>query len=449
MIEYERKNIHFTGRPNLIELEELEKYLLQKGAFLVDSIEKAEIVIKGKFTPIVIEEELYELSQTQLDIVEINDLEEEFSKNLDVDSLLLAIKISNNQSRLLKLLNNDFFDDDIFVKLLKLYDFKDEGIYDTDENRDVCTKIVERFCSLVETNHNIQYAPIGVYYTALETTNPKLLEVMYNMPEFSISDKNAQEDQPLSLKEVVALNPNSSKSMHLQIIKNDRKNELKFLALNEAISKMVQKKLFDKDIQEVNISLIKASNYENDMINSFVNDEVLRKELFKVIRLDELLFERFFEKIDDTSLVYLSMNPTLDENMIEKIFTKEVENANINLLKNSNCPKNRIDEFLNKNDKIYNIAIAHNENLDETLYKLLYEKDDYDINLSLASNLSTPKNILVSLSKQENRPINELLCANESTPISVLLQFQYDGGLKSIISNNESFRAFTRKNIGM
>ncbi len=449
MIEYERKNIHFTGRANLIELEELEKYLLQKGAFLVDSIEKAEIVIKGKFTPIVIEEELYELSQTQLDIVEINDLEEEFSKNLDIDSLLLAIKISNNQSRLLKLLNNDFFDDDVFVKLLKLYDFKDEGIFDTDENRDVCTKIVERFCSLVETNHNIQYAPIGVYYTALETTNSKLLEVMYNMPEFSISDKNAQEDQPLSLKEVVALNPNSSKTMHLQIIKNSRVNELKFLALNEAISKMVQKKLFDKNIQDVNISLIKASNYENDMIDSFVNDEVLRKELFKVIKLDELLFEKFFEEIDNISLVYLSMNPTLDENMIEKIFTKKVENANINLLRNKNCPKNRIDEFLDKDDKIYNIAIAHNENLDETLYKLLYEKDDYDINLSLASNLSTPKNILVSLSKQDNRPINELLCANESTPISVLLQFQYDGGLKTIISNNESFRAFTRKNIGM
>jgi len=448
-INYENKNIFFTGRTNLIDLEELQKYLVQKGAVLTDNMKDANIVIKGKFTPIVIEEELYELSKTQLDVIEIDKLEEEFSKNLDIDSVLLAIKISKDQERLIKLLNNEFFDDEIFVKLLKLYDFKNEDIYDTDENRDVCTKIVERFCSLVETNHNIQYSPIGVYYTALEALNPKLLEAIYDMPDYSISDKNAQDDQPLSLKEVVALNPNTSKVMQLQIIKNNKPSELRFLALNDGISAMVQKKLYEKKIQEVNISLIKAGNFDDSLIDEFLKDDVLKKELLKVVQLNDELFEKVYKDLDDISTIYLSSNDSLSTSMIETIFEKDIDNANINLLKNKNCPSHKIVEFLEKEDKVYNISIAHNESLSNEQFNTLFELNDFDVNISLSGNISTPKQILTALSKLQDRFINEVLCANTSTPIGVLLQFQYDGGLKPIISNNDSFREFTRKNIGM
>lgn len=449
MINYENENIYFTGRVNRIDLEELEKYLVQRGAVLVSCLEKANIVIKGKYTPLVIEDELYELSKNKIEVIEIDTLEEEFSKNLDINPILLAIKISKDQDRLLKLLNNEFFDDEIFIKLLKLYDFKNEDIYDTDENRDVCTKIVERFCSLVETNHNIQYSPIGVYYTALEVSDPKLLEVIYHMPDYSISDKNAQDDQPLSLKEVVALNPNSSKTLHLQIIKNNKTNELKFLALNDSISPMVQKKLYEKNIKEVNISLIKAGNFDDELINEFLKDEILKRELLKVLKLDEELFNKVYENLDDVSIIYLSTNESLTEEMINTIFEKNIDNANINLLKNSNCNHNKIDEFISLKDKVYNISISHNESLNKEHFEVLFNENDYDVNISLAQNISTPKDILVSLSKLEDRYINEVLCANTSTPINVLLQYQYDGGLKPIISNNDTFREFTRKMIGM
>ena len=372
-IQLENQNIFFTGRADKIDKSELEKYLVQKGSILVNSINEATIIIQGKFTPIYLEETIYELSKKQITIIQIEKLEEEFSSNLDIDSILMAIKISKDNDRLLKLLNHNFFSDDIFVKLLKLYDFKGDDIYDSDDNRDVCTKIVERFCSLIETNHNIQYAPIGVYYTALETSNPNLLDVIYNMPDYVISAKNAQEDQPLSLKEEVALNPNTSKITQLQILKNSKMNELKFLALNESINQMIQKKLFEKNI----------------------------------------------------------------------------DNANINLLKNKNCPKDKIEEFLKLQDKIYNISIAHNTTLPTQLYLYLFSLDDYDVNLSLAQNTTTPKEVLKSLAALNDKFINETLCANISTPINILLQYQYDGGLKNIISNNDSFREFTRKMVGM
>ena len=448
-IQLENQNIFFTGRADKIDKSELEKYLVQKGSILVNSINEATIIIQGKFTPIYLEETIYELSKKQITIIQIEKLEEEFSSNLDIDSILMAIKISKDNDRLLKLLNNNFFSDDIFVKLLKLYDFKGDDIYDSDDNRDVCTKIVERFCSLIETNHNIQYAPIGVYYTALEASNPNLLDVIYNMPDYVISAKNAQKDQPLSLKEVVALNPNTSKTTQIQILKNSKINELRFLGLNDSINQMIQKKLFEKNIDEISLSLIKANNYDDSFIDDFMKNDTLKKAFLKNAILNDELFEILFESLDDVSIIYLSSNDTLNEEMINKIFEKKIDNANINLLKNKNCPKDKIEEFLKLQDKIYNISIAHNTNLPTQLYLYLFSLDDYDVNLSLAQNTTTPKEVLKSLAALNDKFINETLCANISTPINILLQYQYDGGLKNIISNNDSFREFTRKMVGM
>ena len=448
-IQLENQNIFFAGRGDKIDKSELEKYLLQKGSVLVNSINEATIIIQGKFTPIHLEDTIYELSKKQVQIIQIEKLEEEFSSNLDIDSVLMAIKISKDSDRLLKLLNNNFFSDDIFVKLLKLYDFKGDDIYDSDDNRDVCTKIVERFCSLIETNHNIQYAPIGVYYTALETSNPNLLDVIYNMPDYVISAKNAQKDQPLSLKEVVALNPNTSKTTQIQILKNSKINELRFLGLNDSINQMIQKKLFEKNIDEISLSLIKANNYDDSFIDDFMKNDTLKKAFLKNAILNDELFEILFENLDDVSIIYLSSNETLNEEMINKIFEKKIDNANINLLINKNCPKDKIEEFLKLQDKIYNISIAHNTNLPTQLYLYLFSLDDYDVNLSLAQNTTTPKEVLKSLAALNDKFINETLCANISTPINILLQYQYDGGLKNIISNNDSFREFTRKMVGM
>ena len=448
-IQLENQNIFFTGRGDKIDREELEKYLVQEGSILVNSINDASTIIQGKFTPIHLEDTIYELSKNQIQIIQIEKIEEEFSSNLDINSILMAIKISKDNDRLIKLLNNNFFSDDVFIKLLKLYDFKGDDIYDSDENRDVCTKITERFCSLVETNHNIQYAPIGVYYTALEATNPNLLDVIYNMPEYSISAKNVQNDQPLTLKEVVALNPNTSKTTQIQILKNAKLNELKFLALNGSINLMIQKKLFEKNIEEISLSLIKANNYDESFIDVFLNNQTLKKDLLKRALLTQELFEKLYKNIDDISVIYLSANLSLDEEMINQIFKKNIDNANINLLKNENCPKSKIEEFLKLQDKIYNISIAHNTTLPTQLYLYLFSLDDYDVNLSLADNISSPKEVLKNLSALNDKYINETLCANISTPINLLLQYQYDGGLKNIISKNDSFREFTRKMVGM
>ena len=95
------KIFFFAGRGDKIDKSELEKYLIQKGSVLINSINEATIIIQGKFTPIHLENIIYDLSKKQVQIIQIEKLEEEFSSNLDIDSILMAIKISKDNERLI------------------------------------------------------------------------------------------------------------------------------------------------------------------------------------------------------------------------------------------------------------------------------------------------------------------------------------------------------------
>jgi hypothetical protein len=450
MIEFKNKKIYFSGRGQKIDKEELVKYFIQNEATMIKSISDADIIIQGYMTPVYLEDEFYTLSKTGIEVLSIEEIEKEFSKNLDIDSILLAIKISKEKQRVINLLKNNYFNDEIFVKILKYYDWGNIGIYDSDDNRDVATAITSRFCNLTKLNHNIQHSPIGIYYTALETTNENLLEVIYNMPEYKISDKNAEQNQPLTLKEVVAINPNTKKSILMQILKDNKLNELKCLAQNGSLNKILKNKLFEINNDHITKNLITANNIEIQNIEAVLKNNELKVELLKSITLTSEIFDKLISSnLDDTQFVYLASNQTLNTQQINTIFKHNIENANINLLKNKNCSIEKIEEFLNQNNKIYNIAIAHNENLKADIFEKLLALDDLDISLSLSYNSNTPQNIIKELYSKNIDSINEFLSSNENTPINILMQLQVDGKYTTLVSNNETYKAFSRKSLGI
>ena len=451
MIELKNKSLYFSGRGENIDKEELIKYFIQHEAIIVDTVEDANVIIEGYMTPIYLEDKFYILSKNDdITIITIEQIEKEFSLNLDIDSIVMAIKISKDQDRLVRLLKNRYFDGETFIKFLKFYDWKGLDIYEDDENRDVATAITNRFCSLQDINHNIQHSPIGIYYTALETTNGKLLEIIFNMPYFKISDKNSLKDQPLTLKEVVAYNPNTPKSVLMQILVNNNLDELKFLALNESINNMIRKKLLASENEKIIINLIKANNINiTDMQELFQND-YYKKELLKNTKLDNDIFDLFIKlNLTEVQKIYLSSNLSLEENHIEILFDFNIDNVNINLLKYKNCPIKRVEEFFEKNDEIYNIAIAHNENLTDDLYLKLEHLNDMNIDVTLSINKNTPKSILKNLYAKNKIELNMGLSENENTPINILMRLQVDNRYTTIISNNETYKEFSRNSLGI
>jgi len=444
------KKIFFSGRGEKIDKEELLKYFIQREAIIVESVNEADTIIQGYMTSTYDEDKFYLLSKEGKELYTIEQIEKEFSTNLDIDSILMALKISKEKQRVISLLKNRYFSDDIFVKILKYYNWENTGIYDSDDNRDVATAITQRFCSLVETNHNIQHSPIGIYYTALETNNEKLLETIYAMPHYAISDKNAKENQPLTLKEVVALNPNTPKSVLIQIYKDNNKKQLQFLAQNQSLNKLLKTKLFELDDITITKNLIIANNIELENIDTILQNSELKIELLKHIILDDTIFNKLLaSNLSDVEYIYLSSNPSLNSNQIEKLFKKNIENVNINLLKNSNCSEEKIKEFLAQEDKIYNIAIAHNENLSNEIFDKLINEDNIDTNLSLGYNQATPKEILTELYSKNIHELNEALSQNSNTPIHILMQLQVDTRYNTLVSNNQTYKEFSKNNLGI
>ncbi|MEA3289642.1 MAG: hypothetical protein U9Q04_05605 [Campylobacterota bacterium] len=450
MIDFKNKKIYFSGHGEKIEKDELIRYFIQNEAQIVNTIEESSLIVQGYMTPVHLEDKFYLLSKDGVEVVTIEDIEKQFSSNLDVDSIIMAIKISKDKQRLTKLLLNKYFSDEVFTTLLKYYNWEDEGLHDSNENRDVATQIVSRFCTLQETNHNIQHSPIGIYYTALETTNSKLLESIYNMPTYSISDKNAKADQPLSLKEVVALNPNTPKPLLMQILKNKNKDELIFLALNQSINKMISNKLYETKENKVIENLIISGNISKENLQDTLNIQTQKELALKNIPLDDEIFDILVSSnLTPTQLVYLSSNNTLNNKQILKLEKNNIENVNINLLKNKNCPEDIIEKYLELNDLIYNIALSHNISLKNKQYELLFEQNDININISLSFNTNTPKEILTKLYNQNDQNINTALAQNSTTPINILMQLQIDSKYHSLVSNNETYKEFSRNNLGI
>jgi len=444
------KKIFFSGRGEKIKKEELLKYFIQNNSIIVENVNEADTIIQGYMTSNYDEDRFYLLSKKGKELYTIEEIEKEFSRNIDIDSILMVLKISKEKQRIISLLKNRYFSDDIFVKILQYYNWEDIAIYDSDDNRDVATAITERFCSLVKINHNIQYSPIGVYYTALETNNKKLLETIYSMPHYSISDKNAKENQPLTLKEVVALNPNTPKPLLIQIFKNKKREELQFLAQNQSLNKFLKTELFVLDDITIQKNLIKANNIEFETIDTILQNNELKIELLKHIPLDDRIFNKLLASdLTKEEYIYLSSNPTLNTNQIEQLFEKNIENTNINLLKNPNCRDKRIEEFITLNDKIYNIAIAHNENLSTSIFEYLQNLQDITIDLSLGYNQAVPKEVLIEFYNKNIHELNEAISQNTNTPIHILMRLQVDTRYTTLVSNNQTYKEFSKNNLGI
>lgn len=187
-----------------------------------------------------------------------------------------------------------------------------------------------------------------------------------------------------------------------------------------------------------------------EKIDKVLENQELKIELLKNIKLSDEIFEKVISSnLTDVEFIYLSSNDTLRKEQIDSIFEQNIENANINLLKNKNCSIEKIEEFLDKKDKIYNITIAHNLSLSDVIFNKLLELDDFDINLSLSYNQSTPKDIITKLYSKNIDEINEFLSSNENTPINILMPLQVDSRYTTLVSSNETYKAFSRKSLGI
>ncbi len=447
MEKYKNKKIFFEGRGNQLDKDEIITYLTQNEASIICDIDVADIIIDASLP--YLEDKIYLKSLEHIPIISLDQLEMEFSALIDINSVLMVIKISKDQKRLKKLINNSYFSDDLFLTLLRFYDWNNEGIYDNDENRDVSTAIAGRFCTLQKMNHNIKHSPTAIYYTALETTNSKLLETLYLMPEYKINGKNALQNQPLSTHEVVSLNPNISKPLIMQILKNGITNQLKFLASNPNLGEFVKKELLRIGNKEVISSLIMANNLPKEEYKTLFHSEYKNIIISSALLNDQILDYFFKSDLSKIELIELSKNTTLTSQYIDKLFELDDDDIIGNLLKTTPLGSKYIDIYLDKNNKSYNLALANNQKLSYNHFQKLFKLDDADVNILLSNNSRVSKEMLKSLYEKNNIFINQGLASNSNTPIDILMQLQLDNRYTIAIAKNETYKEYSRNALGI
>ncbi len=381
-----------------------------------------------------LEEELsYELYDKKIPDCKLEEFESYFAKSLKPNALLMALKLSNNQDRLISFLKSSAIDDELYLKLLKLYNWGGEDLFDSDNNRDITLTFIKRFFPHRQSfNHtDIAHSPASIIDIALTTNNSEILDAILKLPNYRINSRGKEAWKPTALHEFVAINPAISNDAKKQLLnlKDNRYNAL--LALNLALSKDEQIWLLNSADLQTKINLAKNENLDRevfvkllgeseDVIKTLLENQKIEPEFLEYIQEKQLplLANNLLSKELINSLVgknreldfALALNPTLSAENIVKLYKQYGDEIALNLSQNSTTPKELLEEF----------------------YKFNIEA----ITLNLASNPNTPQEILDILCEQNSNKLNRQLAKNPSVKDEYINFFKLDNELLRIMNDN-------------
>lgn len=342
------------------------------------------LVVEGKMmTPYEqnISDELYEKHSRDVEFISIDVLEKELAKHIDANTLLMSLKLSRNKERLKSFLQNSMIGDELFFKLLKMYSWGGEDFFENDDNRDVSAALILRFYQNIERNHNVQYATTGILHLVGQTKSRELLKAIL-------------------LLEPIQHNPNIQVAIAGNIWCDDEMQEM----------------LYETNDPDVLEALSQNRNLKRELIEEFLKDEKLGRNVAKSINLTDELFELF-----KTNKIGLALNESLTLQMQK--------------------------ELLSYGDEEISYALALNNGIDEEILQLLLKSKNEEIRSALYENPKMPAEILEE-AYRNNRYCQEI-AKNKNTPVEILYQLQLDSRYARAVMENPAFgRHIQQENIG-
>ena len=183
--ELENKSILLFGKPRAFNENE---FLAEMNFYKIDVVnelnEDVVMIVDGRMmTPYEQNksDELYELHSSKIEFISIDILEKEIAKNIDASTLLMSLKLSRDKDRLKSFIQNTCLSDEVFLKLLKMYDWSDEDFFENDDNRDISAAFISRFYKNIERNHNVQYATTGYIHLIKQLENTEILKAILGL----------------------------------------------------------------------------------------------------------------------------------------------------------------------------------------------------------------------------------------------------------------------------
>ncbi|MDD2781635.1 hypothetical protein [Sulfuricurvum sp.] len=395
------ESILLLGKTRALNSEEFDTLLkLHKITRVGSYSEDVALIIEGRMMNPYEQSEsarLYEESQTP--IVELSPFEEWLCRSIEPNRLLMSLKLSRNQERLVDFLQNPYITDELFFKLLKLYDWQNEGLFDNDTNRDVTASIIGRFYADLDRNHNVQYAMSGLAHLIERYGNPELINAIIELSPIANEIKNPKDRSLNGVLDAIALHPDTQESI-LRLLLEER---AVLLAHREPLG--LERELLALQNEEINSLLAQNATLSREgalQLESAYPQLIASKTL-----LDEDRFERLLEKY----AANLAANPSLSPAMQQKLYS------------------------LN-DDRVLGALASNPMTLSEILGHL-FERGEFSD--SLASNPSLSSDKLESLASSTDPEVLSALAANTATPIDTLYQLSLDRRFERAVKTNPTF----------
>jgi len=301
-------------------------------------------------------EVLYTQNYKKLEFVSIDVLEKELAKYIDADTLLMSLKLSHDKKRLKSFIQNSMLNDELFLKLLKMYSWSGEDFFENDDNRDVSAAFILRFYENIERNHNVQYATTGILHLVTQTKSTQLLKAISLLEPIKFHPK---------IECAIAMSLQCDEEMQERFFKKSKNQKiLEALSLNE--------------------------NLKPTLIEEFLKDDKLGTNVAKSIKLTDELFE-----LCKNQKIGLALNETLSLGMQEELLGLGDDEISYALALNDNINPKILNSLLQSTNKNIVSSIYSNKATPVEILEEAYKNSEYYE--ELAKNENTPIEILYQL----------------------------------------------------
>ncbi len=438
------KNIILFGKSRALSGDEFAKQLHNQNITLVTDIDKGvEVIVEGRLVNPIEQDELDRLyAERAAPIIEIEALEKWLCSAIDIDKLLMSLKLSGDRDRLMGYLQNKHINNELFLRLLKLYSWEGVGFFESDDNRDITAALISRFYENIERNHNVQYANMGIMHLLNQSGDVELTETIALLAPLQTALKEGCENSTQKILNAIALHPNTSPKVLKQWLKRGNEDIQTLIAMRHDIDLQLQEYLLNLSKSVINEVLSLNHTIEHQI--ALVLLKTFPENIAKHITLETQLFDDLFEKYDFA----LAENPTLSLEMQERLLERG-DHVQCTLAKNVNIARS-VFETLFRSDKIDVLrALIENEQMQSAGLQELFNIDEDLFSREIAANVKTDVSILHRLAESQEVEVLLALAKNPSTPVELLYQFQLDKRLDRAVKENASFgKHIQRDNIG-
>ena len=434
----------FLGRIANFTEEELTNFLEAQGMNYANKYSGQEVsltVLSTMMTPLE-DDVSYTLYDAKVPEARLEEFEAYYTKHIKPNTLMMSLKLSNDQERLKRQLKNESFSDEVYLKLFKMYDWGSDGVYENDDNRDITITFVKRFYKPDEFyDPAMVYSPITLSNIARDAKKPEILNAMLSMPNHEIKQSRKEDMRPKNLREIVALNEHvSSEDIRYLLSFNDERINT-FLASNNAIGLKEQEHILATANEATKLMLTQNDSLDDKIFKELlVDDEAIIKSLLTFQKITKERLKAILEaNLSEEVLAHLGENQSIEEVTEELLFINRL--LDYKLASNRAIKRELLERLYERYGAEWMLPLSENPNVSPKYLEEFYGSDNQEVILNLASNPTTPKPILKELCEKNEHELNKALAVNPSVELFYLEIFALDSELIQLMTKNETYLA--------